>query len=293
MPSVDLTSSEMAASPSEARTSSTSVPVDGASTAALGNGLPHSTSTNAVNDQSLPTEMSSTLEAVAIVGYSCRLSGHVTSPEDLWELCSRARSGWCEIPANRFSKDAFHHPNPSKKGCFNPKGGYFLQQDIAAFDAPFFNMTAQEAIAMDPQQRILMECTFEALENAGIPKESAVGKNIGVFAGGSFADYELNNCRDTDTSPMYQATGCAAAMLSNRLSYYFDLRGPSATFDTACSSSLVALHSAMHSIRSGESSAAVVAGCHLNVLPDIFVTMSTSQLVDPTITWYDHDADRS
>nr|POF04498.1 reducing polyketide synthase pks1 [Quercus suber] len=232
----------MAVSSSEARNSGTSIPVSGTSPVAPGNGLPSSTSNSGQSDQQLPVGMTPTLEAVAIVGYSCRLSGHVTSPEDLWELCSRARSGWCEIPANRFSKDAFHHPNPSKKGCFNPKGGYFLQQDIAAFDAPFFNMTAQEAIAMDPQQRILMECTFEALENAGIPKESVIGKNVGVFAGGSFADYELNNCRDTDTSPMYQATGCAAAMLSNRLSYYFDLRGPSATFDTACSSSLVALH---------------------------------------------------
>jgi len=94
---------------------------------------------------------------------------------------------------------------------------------------------------MDPQQRLLLECTYEALENGGIPKESLVGESVGVFVGGSFADYELRNCRDTDSTPMYQATGCAQSLLSNRISYYFDFSGPSFTVDTACSSSLGAL----------------------------------------------------
>lgn len=214
---------------------------------------------------------------IAIVGYACRLPGHVATPEDLWELCSRGRSGWSAIPKERFSRDAYHHPNPSKSGCINNEGGYFLQDDPALFDAPFFNMTVQEATALDPQQRLLLECTYEALESSGTPKESIVGKDVGVFVGGSFADYEIHNCRDIDTAPRYQATGCAPAMQSNRLSYYFDLRGPSVTFDTACSSSLVALHGAMQSLRNGESSTAVVAGCHLNLTPDFFVTMSTSQ----------------
>lgn len=278
MPSIDLAPTERPASSPESSINNTPH-TNGASPAS--NGIP---SEPAALEPSNGALAAPAPDAVAIVGYGCRLSGHVTSAEDLWELCSRGRSGWSEMPASRFSKDAYHHPNPSKKGCFNPVGGYFLQEDLACFDAPFFNVTAQEARAMDPQQRLLLECAFEALENAGIPKESAAGKDIGVFVGGSFPDYELNNCRDTDTAPMYQATGCANAMMSNRLSYYFDLRGPSVTFDTACSSSLVALHSAMQSIRSGESSAAVVAGCHLNVLPDLFVTMSTQQYVSPDLS---------
>ncbi|KAI5205363.1 polyketide synthase [Aureobasidium subglaciale] len=223
---------------------------------------------------------SSTATPVAIIGYACRLPGDVSSPEDFWELCSRGRTGWGPTPSTRYSKDAYYHPAPGKHGCTNTEGGYFLQEDPGRFDAPFFNMTVQEAIALDPQQRLLLECTFEAFESAGMTKEGVAGKDIGVFAGGSFADYEVNNTRDIDTAPTYQATGCAPAMQSNRLSYYFDLRGPSMTIDTACSSSLVALHSAMQSVRSGESSSAVVAAAHLNLTPDFFVTMSNTQLLN-------------
>ncbi|THW09044.1 polyketide synthase [Aureobasidium pullulans] len=223
---------------------------------------------------------SATLEPIAIVGYACKLPGDVSSPEDLWELCSRGRTGWGPTPSTRYSKDAYYHPAPGKHGCINTEGGYFLHEDPARFDAPFFNMTVQEATALDPQQRLLLECTFEAFESSGMTKEGVAGKDIGVFVGGSFADYEVNNTRDIDTAPTYQATGCAPAMQSNRLSYYFDLRGPSMTVDTACSSSLVALHSAMQSLRNGESSSAVVAAAHLNLTPDFFVTMSNTQLLN-------------
>lgn len=216
-------------------------------------------------------------QPIAIIGYACRLPGQVTSPSDLWELCTRARSGWSPIPKDRFSVDAFHHPNPSKVGCFNPKGGYFLEEDLARFDAPFFNLSVQEATSMDPQQRMLLECSYEALESAGIPKENIARRKVGVFAGGNFSDYELNNVRDMDTIPMYQATGCAPSLQSNRLSYFFDLRGPSITVDTACSSSLVALHYAVQSLRGGESEEALVVGCHLNIIPDLFVSTSMSQ----------------
>ncbi|KAI6710692.1 hypothetical protein PZA11_006639 [Diplocarpon coronariae] len=215
---------------------------------------------------------------VAIVGMGCRLPGDVSTPDEFWELCSRARSGWSPIPKSRFNHATFHHPNPDKPGCYNPEGGHFLAEDIGLFDAPFFNVTEKEAISMDPQQRLLLECTYEALENAGIPKRDLVGQNVGVFVGGSFSDYDLRNCRDTDTAPVFQATGCAQSLLSNRLSYYFDLSGPSFTVDTACSSSLGALHLACQSLRNGESSQAIVASAHLNVLPDYFIVMSMSSL---------------
>ena len=211
---------------------------------------------------------------IAIVGMACRLPGDVSTPEEFWELCARARSGWSPIPKSRFNQDAFYHPNPGKSSCYNPKGGHFLQEDLACFDAPFFNITEKEAISLDPQQRLLLECTFEALENGGIDKRRLAGENVGVFVGGSFSDYDLNNLRDTETTPMYQSTGCAASLMSNRISYYFDFRGPSATIDTACSSSLAALHLAVQSIQGGESSQAIVGGCHLNVLPDYLVAMS-------------------
>ncbi|KUJ09043.1 BcPKS8, polyketide synthase [Mollisia scopiformis] len=215
---------------------------------------------------------------IAIVGMSCRLPGSVSTPDEFWELCSRARSGWSEIPKERFEAASFYHPTQGKTGCFNAVGGNFLKEDVGLFDAPFFNLTAQEATSMDPQQRILLECTFEALDNAGIPKHEIVGKDVGVFIGGSFSEYESQSFVDTDNIPMYQATGCAFAMQSNRISHFFDLRGPSFTLDTACSSSLVALHQACQSLRTGESKSAIVGGCHLNMLPEFWISMAKSRL---------------
>ncbi len=144
---------------------------------------------------------------IGIVGMSCRLPGNVASPAEFWELCARARSGYSEIPKERFDTASFQHPNPGKAGCHNPVGCHFLNTNLAAFDAPFFSLTEREAISMDPQQRLLLECTFEALESAGIPKQHIVGKNVGVFIGGSFPEYESHMFRDTDTIPMHQATG--------------------------------------------------------------------------------------
>jgi hypothetical protein len=218
-------------------------------------------------------------DPIAIVGMGCRLPGDVTSAEEFWELCSRARSGWSSIPKERFNHETFHHPNPDKLGTYNPKGAHFLSEDVGLFDAPFFNLTEKEAISLDPQQRLLLECTYEALENGGITKKSIDGQNVGVYVGGSFADYELRNCRDTDTAPMYQATGCAQSLLANRLSYYFGLTGPSFTCDTACSSSMTALHLAVQSLQSGESDQAIVGSCHLNILPDYFIIMSMQRYV--------------
>jgi hypothetical protein len=136
--------------------------------------------TNGVNGSPSPSKENDI--PIAIIGMSCRLPGDVSSPQEFWELLSRARSGWSKIPKERFNSAAFHHPNPEKLGCYNPIGGHFLNGDLGLFDAPFFNVTEQEAISMDPQQRLLLECTFEAAENGGIPKEKLIGKNVGKFS---------------------------------------------------------------------------------------------------------------
>lgn len=214
---------------------------------------------------------------IAIIGMACRTSGNVSSAEELWELCSRARSGWSTVPKERWSQEGYFHPNASRTGAYNSEGAHFLQEDVALFDAPFFNISAQEARSIDPQQRLLLEVSYEALENAGVPKESIVGQNVGVFVGGSFSDYSLHCLRDADMIPAYEATGTAQSVLSNRLSYYFDLKGPSATVDTACSSGLSALHLACQSLRSGESSQAIVGSSHLNLMPEIFISMSNAR----------------
>lgn len=217
-------------------------------------------------------------QPIAIVGMSCRFPGNVSTPDEFWELLARCRTGFSPIPASRFSDKRFFHPNPGKSGTTNARGGNFLTQDLTAFDAPFFGFTQQEAISLDPQQRLLLECTFEALEGAGIPMHQVVGKDVGVFVGGTFSEYEADLFRDSETIPMHQATGCAMAMQSNRISHFFDFRGPSFTVDTACSSSLVAIHNACQSLRSGESSMAIAAGVHLNMLPEFWISYSMSRL---------------
>lgn len=144
---------------------------------------------------------------IAIVGMSCRFPGNVSTPDEFWELLARCRSGFSPIPPSRFSANRFFHPNPGKSGTTNARGGNFLTHDMAAFDAPFFGFTQQEAVSLDPQQRLLLECTFEALEGAGMPMHNIVGKDIGVFVGGTFSEYEADSFRDPETIPMHQATG--------------------------------------------------------------------------------------
>lgn len=233
-----------------------------------------------VNGHSHAVENDGPTSKTAIIGMACRLPGQVSNPEDFWKLCARRRSAWSEMPSSRFNQAAYQHPNAQRSGTFNNKGGHFLDDDVSRFDAPFFNITLLEAISLDPQQRILLECTFEALENAGISKQSLAGRNVGVFAGASYPDYEGRNLRDLETIPMHQSTGNAITMQANRISYYFDFNGPSFTVDTACSSSLTALHLACQSLKNGECSMAVVCAAHLNLTPELFISMSLSRYAD-------------
>ncbi|KAG5953604.1 Type I Iterative PKS [Claviceps sorghi] len=211
---------------------------------------------------------------IAIVGMSCRLSGGVSTPEDLWTMISRSRDGWGPIPESRFASDAYYHPNPQKRGCYNTKSGYFMDQDLSQFDAPFFNITEQEAIAMDPQQRQLLECAYEALESAGIRKETVSGANMGVFVGATSSSYQIGTLRDLNQVPLFNSTGNHQSIQAARISHCFNFRGPCVSIDTACSSSLHALHAAVQSLRSGETDSAIVAGCSLHLQPDDMVSMS-------------------
>ncbi|KAI1459254.1 ketoacyl-synt-domain-containing protein [Annulohypoxylon moriforme] len=215
---------------------------------------------------------------IAIVGMSCRLPGDVSSPGDFWKLLTKGRSAWSKIPKGRFNQEAYNHPNPEKKGTINSQGGYFLSQNLEMFDPGFFDMTRKEAETMDPTQRLLLECSYEALENAGIPKESISGHKVGVFIGGPDNEHRFGNLRDLDDSPMFDATGNQGAFLAGRISYFLNLCGPTFTVDTACSSSMHALHMAVQSIRTGESEQAIVAASHLITQPDIWVSMAKLRL---------------
>ena len=128
--------------------------------------------------------MSFSNDDIAIIGLGCRFPGDAVSPSSLYEMLLAGRDAWKKTPSDRFNIDAFHHPNFARQGSLVAEGGYYLRDDVAAFDAPFFSMTKGEADAMDPQQRLLLEVAFESMENAGIPIEKLIGSDTSVFVGG-------------------------------------------------------------------------------------------------------------
>ncbi|KAF4954956.1 hypothetical protein FSARC_11985 [Fusarium sarcochroum] len=218
---------------------------------------------------------------IAITGISTRFPGGADTPESLWKMISKGKTAWSKVPEDRFSLDSFYHPDPDRNGTMNVVGGHFLDEDIACFDAPFFAISRNEAKAMDPQQRLQLESAYEALENAGISIEQASGSKTSVHIGVFNKDYSDIMCRDPETGPIYQATGNGQSILSNRISYFFNLKGPSITVDTACSSSLVGLHLAVQGLRMGEAEQAVVGGTNLIFSPDIMVAMSLLGFLSP------------
>ncbi|RAK76583.1 type I polyketide synthase [Aspergillus fijiensis CBS 313.89] len=233
---------------------------------------------------------------IAVLGVSCRLPGEVRTPAEFWRFCCQARSAWSPIsPASRFDPGAYYHPNPDRAGTTHAQGGHFLSEDLARFDASFFGMTEEEAMATDPQQRLMLECAYEGLENANLVRRLyssrlGDGERVGVFAAGSASDYELHSFRDLQSTTSFQVSGCAASFLSNRISHFFNFTGPSVTIDTACSSSLSALHLACQSLRSGECTHALVGGCHLNLTPDSFISFSLSRLFSDSGRCYPFDS---
>ncbi|RDW95260.1 hypothetical protein BP5796_01023 [Coleophoma crateriformis] len=218
---------------------------------------------------------------IAIIGMGCRFAGEATGPDKLWEMISAGADAWSEIPASRFNQDAFFHPNGAREGSTNVRGAHFLKEDISLFDAPFFNITLEEAKAMDPQLRLQLECTYEALENAGLKLDSIANSDTSVYSGIFARDYHESLFRDIETLPRYFNTGNGAAMFSNRISYFFDLKGPSMTVDTGCSTSIVALHLACQSLKSGESKMSIIGGNNLMLNPDMITAMSSFGFVSP------------
>ncbi|GAW18084.1 hypothetical protein ANO14919_075550 [Xylariales sp. No.14919] len=227
---------------------------------------------------------------IAIIGMGCRFPGDASSPEKLWELLANGRSTWTEIPPDRFNKDAFYHPQADHLGTTNVIGGHFLNEDIAAWDASFFNFTAEAAKATDPQLRILLETTFEALENAGLSMESIARSDTSVYAGEFTKDYYDSFLKDGDSIPRYFTTGSEMTMISNRISHFFDLRGPSVSIDTGCSTALVGLHLGCQSIRSGESKISIVGGTNLMINPDRFISESNLGFLGTTGKCFSFDS---
>ncbi|KAI2642646.1 hypothetical protein GGS21DRAFT_184157 [Xylaria nigripes] len=218
---------------------------------------------------------------IAVIGMACRFCGDVDSPEKLWKMCVEARSGWSEIPRSRFNLEGFYHEHNDKPGTLNIVGGHFLTQDPAAFDGSFFNLSYEAAANMDPQFRMQLETTYEAFESAGLRLQDVAGSNTSVFAGAFWRDYAESLVRDPDSLSRLHLLGVGGAMASNRISHFYDLRGPSMTVDTGCSTSLTALHQACQSLKIGDSSMSVVGGANLMLNPDAFAVMSSLSIISP------------
>ncbi|CAI6335394.1 unnamed protein product [Periconia digitata] len=232
-------------------------------------------------------------DTIAIVGFSLRLPGDATSTDAFWKMLMEGRTTDSEFPTDRISHKAHHCTDPSVMGTIRSQHGSFLQDDIAAFDSQFFGYSEQEVMAMDPQQRILLETTYHALENAGMPLDRVYGTDTSVHTGCFSADYLLMTGKDPELMPKYSGTGVAAAMLSNRISSFFNFRGPSLTIDTACSSSLVALDQSCQSLKLGSSSMGVVAGCNLIFSLDTTIGLSNLGFLSPqgVSSSFDYKAD--
>lgn len=189
-----------------------------------------------------------------------------------------------------YIQQAFYHPNADDlNGTSNHPGGHFISGDVRDFDHAFFKFSKSQAAAIDPQQRLLMELAYEALENGGISRESIAGTATSVFTAIFPTDYNGHLYRDTLDLPVYYMTGVEMAIFSNRLSHVLDLRGPSMTLDTACSGGLVALHQACQSLRDGESDTALVAASNLMLGPDHFIGLSNLHLLSSTGRCYPFD----
>ncbi len=218
-------------------------------------------------------------EPIAVIGIGCRFPG-ASNPEEFWRLLTEARDATREVPRDRWKVEEVYDPDPSAPGKAVTARGGFLDQ-VDGFDPHFFSISPREAERMDPQQRLLLEVAWEALEDAGLRPRELMGTPTGVFIGISNSDYSRILFSDRDRIDAYFGTGSAFSIAANRLSYFFDLRGPSMSIDTACSSSLLAVHEAVKSLRSGESTLAIAGGVNAILTPDITINFSKAGVMAP------------
>lgn len=211
-------------------------------------------------------------EPIAIVGLACRFPG-ARDAKAYWRLLCEGVDAIREVPAERWDIGRLYDPNLETPGKMNTRWGGFLN-DVDLFDASFFGISEREAAQMDPQQRLMLELAWEALEDSGQPPASLRGSQVGVFVGAMWGDYTRLSRSDTSYIAKHTATGQDLSIIPARISYSLGLQGPSIAVNTACSSSLVAVHLACQSIRSGESVVAIAGGVNLMLAPDVTVAMS-------------------
>jgi acyl transferase domain-containing protein/acyl carrier protein len=222
------------------------------------------------------------VEAIAIVGLGCRFPG-ASGPVAYWDLLCSGTDAMREVPKERWNLARFATKDPDRPGKTTVRKGGFLDFDPTEFDAAFFGISAREARYMDPQQRLIMEVAWEAVEDAGLDAAALGGSLTGVYVAAFTMDHTILslNPLGRELIDAHSATGGSMTMLSNRVSYYFDFRGPSMTVDTACSGSLVAVHLASQAIWNGECEMALAGGVNVMLRPEYFIIMSKGRFLSP------------
>ncbi|WP_153339854.1 type I polyketide synthase [Nocardia aurantia] len=211
---------------------------------------------------------------IAIVGIGCRFAGGIDSPDTFWEFVLDKRDGVTDMPADRWDYRRYYDPEPRTPGRSYTKRGAFMTTDPWEFDPDFFGISPREATVLDPQQRLMLEVTWEALDDAGIAARAAGGQ-VGVYVGGFVVDQSVIGVVGPALfhTDMHTPASASYTMLSNRIAYALNLIGPALTVDTACSSSLVAFHLACQALANGDCEVALAGGVNVMLQPETFVLM--------------------
>ncbi|KUI37252.1 polyketide synthase [Mycobacterium sp. GA-2829] len=205
------------------------------------------------------------VEDIAVVGIATRFPGEMNSADEMWQALLEGRDAITDLPEGRWEEFLGDPRIAERVAKAATRGGYL--SDIKGFDAEFFALSKMEADNIDPQQRMALELTWEALEHARIPASSLRGERVGVYIGASNNDYSFMSVADPSVAHPYAITGTTSSIIANRVSYFYDFRGPSMAIDTACSSSLVAAHQGVAALRAGEADVAVVGGVNALITP--------------------------
>ncbi|MGW0638719.1 polyketide synthase Pks13 [Nocardia salmonicida] len=236
---------------------------------------------------------------VAVVGLSTRLPGAGTTPESTWEFIIGRGDAIRELPEGRWSEFLTDPAVAAAVAAGKTRGGYLDQDVLKQFDADFFAMSPIEVERVDPQQRLMMELTWEALEHARIPASDLKGAPVGMFIGSSSSDFQfiaslaLGNTDSNvpATAEAYAIMGSSNGIIANRVSYFYDFRGPSVTVDTACSSTLVAVHQAVRALRNGDADVALAGGVNALLMPMTTLGFAPGTSEDGRIKAFSKDAD--
>jgi len=220
------------------------------------------------------------LRPIAIIGASCRFPG-ASGLQEFWELLRNGRNAVTTVPKDRWDTDAIVNQNPESRANVATRHGAFLR-NIREFDCAFFGISPREAAAMDPQQRLLLETAYEAFEDAGIPMQRLAGSETAVYVGIGPGDYGRMCAQPWESVTAHYVTGNFLSTAVDRLSYFFDLRGPSMSVDTACSSSLVSVHLACRSLETGEADLALAGGVNAVLAPTLSISLAKAGALSPT-----------